>query len=171
MTVFTARYALPKPAGTDPADAPTQVGALADAIDSTFARVMGVTSRASNSATITATETLVDSVTFTAQANRRYKVTWTGVVSLSTGGNNGEVRLRFAAGASVTNAGTLIGGTLRTAAVNTENLPVTVIHTTTSILAGQVTVGAFGIVSTGAGNIVASAGSTFPTELIVEDIT
>jgi hypothetical protein len=128
------------------------------------------TTRTANSAGVTTVETLIDSVTFTAVAGRRYRVTWMTSLSNSAGSNNDEARLRYAAGASVSSAGTLIGGNFSVSPGANFGYPLTLSRTVSGIAAGQTTVGAFLIVSFGAGTLTSTAAANSATELWVEDI-
>jgi hypothetical protein len=131
---------------------------------------IGNVTRTANSSAITTTETVVDSVTFTAVAGRRYRVTWMTSVQGSAASNNIELRLRYAAGASVTSSGTLIGGAFHTTSASGLNIPVCLSRTVTGIAAGQTTIGALMIVTLGAGSATSVAGANYATELCVEDI-
>lgn len=131
---------------------------------------IGNTTRTANSSAITSTETVVDSVTFTAVAGRRYRVTWMTSVQGSASANNIELRLRYAAGASVSSAGTIIGGAFHTTNGSGLNVPVCLSRTISGIAAGQTTVGALMIVTLGAGSATSVAAANYPTELCVEDI-
>lgn len=132
--------------------------------------VGGTTPRTANSAGVTTTETQVDAFTFTAIAGRRYRITWSGILANSVGSNNMELRIRYAAGASVTSAGTLIRGALSTSSGANINTPTTMVATFSSLPAGQVTIGAFLITTFGAGASTAVATATAATEFWAEDI-
>jgi hypothetical protein len=133
------------------------------------ANYMGSASRTA-SVTATTTETLCDSVTFTAVAGRRYKLSWSGTTYSSTAGDNYEVRVRYAAGASVTSAGTQIhGASILNVPVN-NGIPTSFAVHTVALPAGQVTVGVFIIRTFGGGTINASATASLPAVTIVEDI-
>jgi hypothetical protein len=122
------------------------------------------------SVTATTTETLCDSVTFTAVAGRRYKLSWSGTTYSSTAGDNYDVRTRYAAGASVTSAGTQIHGvTILNVPVN-NGIPTSFAVHTVALPAGQVTVGVFIVRTFGGGTINSSATAPSPTVTIVEDI-
>lgn len=86
-------------------------------------------------ADIGTTETITHSVTFTAEANRMYRVTLSTPVidNQATAANTAIVTLRYAAGASVTAGGTLVGK-------GTKNVPATTTSTTAGDAAETVTV-------------------------------
>lgn len=87
-------------------------------------------------ADIGTTETIVFSATFTAEANRIYRVTLTTPVldNQASAANTAIVTLRWAAGASVTSGGTLIGKA-------TNNVPPTTASSTAGSAAETVTIG------------------------------
>lgn len=132
--------------------------------------VAGITPRTANSAGILATETVIDTFTFTAVAGRRYRAVWDGVVSNNAATNNVEMHLRYAAGASVTNTGTLIAGKLHTSPAANINMPTTITLPYSGFPAGQVTIGFFLVTSFGSGTSTAVAGVNYPTNFWIEDI-
>lgn len=134
------------------------------------------------SSDIGATETITHSVTFTALADRCYRVSVTTpmVDNQGTGAATGIVTLRYAAGASVTNAGTLIAkATVNVNSTTTSTTPGDAAVTTTLVghindaAAGQTTVG-IGLTRAGTTNVRFLAGTTigpdFTPYLLVEDI-
>jgi hypothetical protein len=136
----------------------------------TQANYVARTTRTSNSSAITTTETVVDSVTFTAVAGRRCRVHWMSSIQGNTSANNIEIRLRYAAGASVSSSGTLIGGTIHTTVATNASHPIHLCRTISGIAAGQTTIGALLIVTFGAGNTTSVASANYATELWIEDI-
>lgn len=130
---------------------------------------MGATNRTSN-VTATTTETLLESVTFTVLAGRRYKYTYSASGQSSAAGDNYELRVRYAAGASVTSAGTQIHGALVSGTAAGSAIPIAFTKPHAGLPLGQVTLGVFVIRTFGAGTITASASAVNPTCLLIEDM-
>lgn len=122
MTVTTPVYAFPYPENSDPPNGPGQLGALALALETKFVtndanlpRGLLAIKRSnlnSNSTPITA-ETVQLSVSFTAVAGRAYRVLFSGGTVDSAGPTAcaGIIIMRWAAGGTVTTAGTAIART------------------------------------------------------------
>jgi hypothetical protein len=123
--------------------------------------------------TTTTTEIIVtgSSVTWTAVAGRRYRITVSTMYSSTAGGDNVQTRLRYAPGASVTTAGTLTREVIVSAPANNAVTPLTYVHELTGVVAGQTTIALFvvrytgGVGTVAVGNVVSSTNS-----LLVEDI-
>lgn len=174
----TPVYGLPYQTLTDPPHGPDLGRLLAEAIEDELARIdaqdgpRGYVTSAERTTDITATTTeiLADSVTFTSVAGRRYRSTWDGAWSGTAGGESLEVRLRYAAGASVSPTSTLRRGkTMVTVGANFVE-PLTLVTPLSGLPAGQVTVGLFLIRTFGSGTMKLNASATTQTVMLVEDI-
>lgn len=115
-------------------------------------------------------ETLIASVTFTAVAGRRYEVKACGSLTNSGSGYACALNVRWATGASVTTAGTLLVQMQNSAIQFTQY--VSGFDDLTGLSAGQVTVGVFAAPrSVGSGGSTSwGNGATQPTSLTVEDV-
>lgn len=149
----------------------------------TFARGVLGTEIVGTSANVGITETITDSVTFTAIANRCYRVSVTTPVldNDATAANTAIVTLRHAAGATVTAADTIIGkavANLPATGVSTTPgdaaVTVTVLGLINNAAAGQRTAGLGLATLTSASNVRFLAGTTSGPDhspyLVVEDI-
>lgn len=110
--------------------------------------------RVSFSANFTTTELIADTITFTALAVARYKITLTQWVQSSVSGDGIEIRFRYQAGASLT----AVGGTMyagwqaKMGAANIcQPIPAVLSIPPGTLPAGQVTIGIGGIRSSGIG--------------------
>lgn len=132
------------------------------------ANYKGSTSRTSAISTTT-TEVLADSVTFTAVAGRRYKITWSGKWLGSIAGETLQVRFRYVAGASVTSAATMLRGQdLVTPGANYHS-PLCLVDHVTGI-SGTYTVGMFVLRGFGNGTMQLGAAANDQAVMIVEDV-
>ncbi len=119
----TPVYAFPFPEDTDAPDGPAQLEALALAVEAKIGTILSLADLVSlprgrkarvqvgTSADVGATETITNNVTFTAEANRCYRVSVVTppIDNQGAGVQSPIVTLRYVAGAGpVTNAGTLI---------------------------------------------------------------
>jgi hypothetical protein len=120
---------------------PEWTEAITDAVNDLDERVGFVgESFGTASTSSTGTEAFHISTTFTATSGTRYRVEFDGPAQGNNAGTLGEFRLRYAAGASVTSAGTEIRVTALHAMVANQNFQVALAGTF-SPAAGQVTVG------------------------------
>jgi len=119
----------------------------------------------------TTTETIVSgsSTTVTMLAGRRYLVTVSSMYSSNTAGDNVALRLRHAAGASVTNTGTLAYDVTGTSAGNYV-VPATFSYEASGIAAGQRTWGLFVVRYGGSGTVSAGNAVNSNNSLIITDI-
>lgn len=190
----TPVYSLPFPEDTDAPDGPAQLEALALGVETELVRIdaaiavpwaRGAKARVilGTTADIGGTETIVFNVTFTAEADRCYKVTaMTPVLdNQGTGAQTGIVTLRYVAGAGpVTNAGTLIAKAVQNGPASTGSSTagsaaqtVTLIGHINDPSAGSVNVG-IGLTRSGTTDIrflqAGTIGPDFQPYLLVEDI-
>lgn len=130
---------------------------------------MGETKRATTDSGIGTTETVLDTVTISnVISGRRYKVTWMGLVAVSVAPPPfPTLRLRYAAGATVTSAGTLMVDPA--IEISTINRPIVLVGTFTAPSSGQFTVG-FTCNSGGGGNTVTVTGGATKRLLLVEGL-
>lgn len=138
-------------------------------IPATRLRIGGITPRTSD-VTMTTTETIADSLTVTCVAGRRYRCTWSGSYNSSGAGDSVDIRLRYAAGASVTNAGTLIKACPLSEPAANHNLSGAFTAEITGIAAGQTTFGVFGVRIGGSGTIHLYAGAIYPVTFVIDDV-
>lgn len=103
-------------------------------------------------------ETLLQSVTFTALAGILYSIQALQNVQSTIAADLAEVHLRWAAGATVTTAGTQISSALISLPTAGRGIQANLLATFTPG-AGQFTIGAFAVRNTGTGNI-SSFGAT-----------
>lgn len=185
MPDTTATYALPYLEPLDPPDIAGGLQDLAEAVDSALgggARGVVAQVAVNSSADIGTTETITHSVTFTAAAGRAYRVSLTTPVLDNQGSasQTAIVTLRHAAGATVTNTGTLIGKAVRNTPAVTGSTTAGSAAETTTVLgwinnpgAGQRTVGVGLAAQSASSNIRFLAGSTIGPDmtplLVVED--
>jgi hypothetical protein len=190
LTATTATYALPYPEATDAPNGPAQIQALAQAVDALVASITaryakGIVARVpvGTSADIGTTETITASGSFTAEAGRDYEITLTTPVldNQGTGAQTAIVTARWAAGASVSNAGNLIAkgdnntpGSTGSSTAGSAAETVTIHGSFYPNIAGQVTVGVGLAALSATTNIrFLQAGTVGPDlipELIVKDI-
>lgn len=200
MTDTTPVYGIPYPESADPPDGPSQMQALALEVETELVRVdaaataltatvaaraKGVVSAGSttSSGDVGTTETIISSRTFTAEANRCYRVSYTTPVldNQGTASQTAIVTLRHAAGASVTNAGTLIAKAINNVPpTTTSTSPGTAAETATLVgwinnaPAGQRTVGVGLAALSASSNIRTLAANTVGPDLnpllVIEDV-
>ncbi|WP_409074061.1 hypothetical protein [Micromonospora chalcea] len=146
--------------------------ALAEDVDTILARkgYIAESKRATATGSITTTETVIQSVTFTAVAGVRYKVTATQSTQSTVAGDNPQIRLRWAAGASVTASGTELISKLAVAAVVSKGEPVDLVDTFVPNVNGQVTVGVTLVRNAGTGNVSSFGDSRQVNTILIEGI-
>jgi hypothetical protein len=185
MTATTS-LGLPYLEPLDPPDIAGGLQALAEAVDAILTavavRAKGVIAQTNVGISGDyVTETIAASVTFTAEANRMYRVTVVTPVidNQGTGAQTGIVTLRHATGGSVTAAGTLVGKAVSNAPGSTGSSTagsaaetVTLVGWINNPAAGQLTVGV-GLAPTGATAVRFLSGGTsgpdYIPQLVVED--
>lgn len=120
----------------------------------------------------TTVETLVanSSVTFTAVTGRKYRVTASTMYSSNQAGDNVTVRLRSAAGATVTSAGTLRREIVAAAAAANATTPLTFVENISGLAAGQTTVGLLVVRYSGTGTVLVGNAVNSGNSLLVEDV-
>lgn len=127
-------------------------------------------SRGTVSANITGTEVITDSITFTAVAGRRYRLTHQTIWTSTVANDAAIFRFRYAAGASLTNAGTLFYNITTNTDVAGHQMPLTIMKDITGIAAGQTTIGV-GLLRSGTGTITSNPfNESGGTLLMLEDI-
>lgn len=109
--------------------------------------------RTASSASITTTETVVQSVTFNAVAGTGYLVRSIQSVQSTVAGDLVRMRLRYAAGASVTSAGTKLLTILPNCESAGKGLPWSMVALFTAPTTGQYTIGVTMVRDTGTGTI------------------
>lgn len=119
---------------------------------------------------VTTPETIADSLTVTLLAGRRYEIVWTGVTYSTSAGDSYAVRLRYAAGAAVTSAGTMIVERSLVCPTNNGATPTTIVWEINGIAAGQTTFGCFLVRTFGGGTIRSSASADNKTAFYIKDI-
>jgi hypothetical protein len=132
-------------------------------------RVGGSVPRTSD-VTMTTTETLADSATVTCVAGRRYRITWSGSYNSSAAGDSIDIRLRYAAGGSVTNTDTLIKACPLAEPAANHNLSGAFTAEITGIAAGQTTFGVFGVRIAGSGTVHLYAAAIYPVTFVIDDV-
>lgn len=176
----TANYLLPYPESGDAADAPTQMQALAVAVDTKVKAIddrvgnvgwVGEVIRSSPVTAITTVDTICDTLTFTWIAGTRYKVTATGVWASSVADDLAQVRLRYQSGSTLTvAASTALTGSRLNADVANKSNPYILIRTLVAPFSGSGTVALTAIRYSGTGGIVMQGGADYPAVLIVEAV-
>lgn len=124
-------------------------------------------SRSSSVGAITTTEIITDQLTFTAVAGLRYKLTFNGSMQSNNTADIGSYRLRWQAGATLTNAGTQFDIDAMTFPI-TNKMLICRVATVTGIPAGQTSIGVGMVRTSGAGTITAGAGANQLSTLILE---
>jgi len=119
---------------------------------------------------VTTPETIADTFTVTLLAGRRYEIVWTGVTYSTSAGDSYAVRLRYAAGATVTSAGTMIVERSLVCPTNNGATPTTITWEINGIAAGQTTFGCFLVRTFGGGTIRSSASADNKTAFYIKDI-
>lgn len=125
--------------------------------------------RVVNSAGFTTTETVTDSLTFTAIAGVRYKLTFTGWAQSTIANDLVQVRFRYQAGAVLTAAGTQFASQQPNCDIANRGTEVVMIKPVTGIAAGQTTIGVTMVRSSGTGTI-SSAGSAVQESYLLLEI-
>lgn len=131
---------------------------------------VGVSRATSNSGAIGTTETVTDTITFTAVAGRRYKLTADFAYDGSSAGDQYYLRMRYAAGASLTSAGTQFGIREFAVPVTGIRVPLVMHETVTGIAAGQTTIGISLVRASGAGTITREGAVDNVAVLTLEDV-
>lgn len=128
--------------------------------------------RVVNSAGVTTTETVIDSVTFTAVAGQRYKLTWNSNIRSSVVNDTGRCIFRWTPGASPSIAGTLFYSTqFQVSAVISGNAhSFCFIDTVTGITAGQTTIGVSIIRDTGSGTLTSIGNANWQSITLLESV-
>jgi len=171
----TSRYALRYPAGSDTPNGPAQIQALATDVETALGTIddaggyVGETIRTTQIAGAGATEVVLDTLTFTANSARRYKVTATVSAQSGAADDSIVVRLRWKAGVTLDSAGTEFGAIAMNADVISKGQPITIVRTISGI-SGTVTLGSTGVRNSGSGTITFFASSVANAYLLVEAI-
>lgn len=150
-------------------DLDTRVQSLEGTTTAAIGRKAGSTRTVDVNGTF-ATETLLQSVTFTASAGRRYRITME-YQNVAEASNYYVLRGRWAAGASVTTAGTLVYSR-NTAAKSPGNweAPLVCTFEVTGLPAGQITLGVFAIRTSGTQSTQFRASAGEPAFMWVDDV-
>jgi hypothetical protein len=128
--------------------------------------------RVVNSAGVTTTETVIDSVTFTAVAGQRYKLTWNSNIRSSVVNDTGRVIFRWTPGAVASTAGTLFySAQFQISAIIVGNShSFCMIDTVTGITAGQTTIGVSIIRDTGSGTLTSIGNANWQNITLLESV-
>lgn len=124
--------------------------------------------RVVNSAGFTTTETVTDSITFTAVAGLRYKLTFTGWVQSTIANDLVQVRFRYQAGAALTAAGTQFASQQPNCDIAGRGTEIVIIKPITGIAAGQTTIGVTMVRSAGTGTISSAGSAAQESYLLLE---
>ncbi|HEY9417971.1 MAG TPA: hypothetical protein VIQ30_24695 [Pseudonocardia sp.] len=117
----------------------------------------------------TTTETVLQSVTFTAVSTARYKITAVQSIQSSVVGDLIQMRIRWSAGAILSTSGTELFTTLPTADVSNKGQAQTLIATVTN-LSGQITVGVTAVRNSGTGSVNSNGDSRQTNTILVERV-
>lgn len=168
----TSNYALRYPASTGTVRVHTDIQNLATDADTALTRKGYIAdgSRTTSSGTFTTVETVLQSLSFTAVAGVRYKITAVQSIQSTIAGGSVQMRLRWASGASVTTAGTQISSIL--APCNTAGLGFVapLIVTFTPGVSGTVTVGVTAVQNTGTGTISSFGDTKQINTILIEGV-
>lgn len=126
--------------------------------------------RNTTSASITSTETVIQSLTFTAVAGVRYKIIAVQGAQADAAPGSVIMRTRWAAGASVTSAGTLITSVIPPANSANVGTITTSVGTFVPGINGSVTVGVTLQRNTGTGNWVSFGSATMINTILIEGV-
>lgn len=120
------------------------------------------------SGTFTTTETILDTITFTAIAGLRYKLTWIGN-GQDTVVENVEFRMRYLAGPTLTTAGTLFYNGTFAVQIAGKSVSLAYVKTVNGIAAGQTTIGVSMVrASGGSGTVQSFASASSQAVLLLE---
>ena len=161
MPTTTRGYPYPNPG--DPANVPADMQALATAIDTdmTGATLLVQSKlKVANTTANSTTEVFIDSITFTAVTGETYLLMIDGNYQGTTVADILEHRFRWAAGASVTAAGTLFGSKRTRIEVANSSTPFSMHRTVTGVTAGQATIGVSINRQSGAGTVQVDGAAT-----------
>lgn len=131
---------------------------------------IGVSRATTNVNTIGVTETVTDTITFTAVAGRRYKLTADFAYDGSNAGDQFYLRMRYAAGASLTSTGTQFGIREFAIPVTGIRVPIMMHETVTGIAAGQTTIGISLVRASGTGTINREGATDNVAVITLEDV-
>jgi hypothetical protein len=125
-----------------------------------------------NGATFTSTpEVVMNSVTFTAEAGRRYEARWDGSFSMTQTTDTAQVNLRYKAGATCDATGSKFGGNwVGNWSVSAPTIPLSVGGDFVAPTSGQYTISALGVRNTGSGIVTPIGNSAVLRRLAVKDI-
>lgn len=159
------------PASTDHARVWEHFQALAQDVDTLLGRkgYVGESTRSTASSSFTTTETVIQSVTFTAVAGVRYKIMAVQSVQSTVAADLIQARLRWSAGSSLSTAGTEITTLLINQDVAGKGIIVTLLATVTG-LSGEVTVGVTAVRAAGTGTCSSFGNSQQENIVLVEGI-
>lgn len=120
----------------------------------------------------TTLETLADSITFTYIAGSKVEFDWEGLHTATAALDNCVIRIRYAAGASVSNASTELKPTLRQPPAANSAIGVKFIadNSLVALPVGQVTVGVFVVRVAGTGTHTLAASAAWPTDFKIKAI-
>lgn len=125
--------------------------------------------RNTNVGSITTTETLLQSVTFTAVSSARYKITAVQSIQSTVAGDLIQMRIRWSAGTILSTSGTELLTALPNADVVSKGQTQTLVATVTN-LSGQVTVGVTAVRNAGSGTVSSFGDSRMTNTILVERV-
>lgn len=145
---------------------------LANDVDALLSRkgYINEGTRNTPSAAVTTTETVVQSLTFTAVAGVRYKVTAVQALQSSVVNDLIQARIRWAVGGSVTSAGTEIATIMPNADVANRGQVYTLVGTLVAPSSGSITVGFSIVRNAGTGNVLSHGAAQMVDYLLVEGV-
>lgn len=130
---------------------------------------VGTTVRTISAPTFTTTETVIDTLTFTAESTIRYLVFSVLNYQSSVANDLVQIRYRWQAGGTLTTGGTQFHSVLTNCDIVNRGAPATLIRDITG-LSGQVTVGTTAVRSSGTGTITMFGSATQNNILIVTSL-
>lgn len=166
MPTTSRGYPYPNP--SDPADVPSDMQALATAIDGDMAGITPYIDdniKVANTTSASTTEVVIDSMTWTAVANEKVLLHFDAAYQGSIVGDILELRMRYKAGASVDATGTSFGILRVRVEVANSPVPVDMARVATGIAAGQTTIGVLMNRASGTGTITVNGSATSETAM------
>lgn len=130
---------------------------------------VGESTRNTSSGTITTTETVVQSVTFTATPGARYKITAVQSVQSSVAADLIQVQVRWSSGATLSISGAQLASLLVNQDVAGKGIIVPLVITVAG-LSGQVTVGVTVVRASGTGNVTSFGNAQQINTVLVERV-
>lgn len=159
----TTSRGYPYPNAGDPANVPTDLQALASAIDgdvTSLTPLIQAKTKVANTTSASTTEVVVDSITWTAVTGESLMLQVDGTFQGTIVGDIVELRMRYQAGASVTAAGTQFGIKRVRVEVANSPTPFSMHRVVSGIAAGQTTIGVTVNRQSGTGTVQVNGAAT-----------